>query len=203
MLAYLIENDPEGADWLRESLDAVNTVLAEKELPAHIEPERLPNLENRAWLQSFPYPGLHQLRRIAAYAAEKSGWVATPFPDARRAATDPILEKHSARMTSHLLCHSDCEGFYLPILFEEVIVDEDRIPGAMLGSSFMLMRELAALAPALQILLHGSTLQNAEAEKVNREVRDESPLWMEKGVWLCLYEAARLSTQHKTAICFS
>ena len=38
---------------------------------------------------------------------------------------------------SHLLCHSDCEGFYLPIDFADVIVDaknQMRIAGGLLGS---------------------------------------------------------------------
>ena len=29
-------------------------------------------------------------------------------------------DPEGARLESHLLCHSDCEGFYVPIEFEEV-----------------------------------------------------------------------------------
>ncbi len=73
----------------------------------------------------------------------------------------------------------------------------------MLGSSFMLQGELIAIAPALGIRLTQGKLSDQEAEKINSEAEAESPLWIEKAVWLSLFEAARLSIQHKTAICFA
>lgn len=204
MLADLVQNDPEGADWLRESFDSVNAVLADNKLPPHREPENLPPLDNRASTLGYPYSFLHHLRRIAAHAAEKPGWVAKPFPESADPTDDALVDKHSDNMESHLLCHSDCEGFYLPIQFKEVIIDDhDRIPGGMLGSSFMLQRELIALAPALGIGLKNGQLSDQEAEKINRDVEVETPLWIEKAVWLSLFEAARLSIQYKTAICFA
>jgi hypothetical protein len=202
MLADLLENDAEGADWLRESLDCVNAVLAEHKLPPHDEPERLPPLDNRAALGSYPYSFLHHLRRVAAHAAEYPGRVAKPFPESSDPAADPLVDKHSGFMENHLLCHSDCEGFYVPIEFHEVIVDDkDRIPGGMLGSSFVLLKELQAVAPALDIRLVNGRLSDEEAQKINSAV--ESPLWIEKAVWLSLFEAARLSIQHRKAVCFN
>lgn len=204
MLADLLENDPEGAESLRESLDLVNEVLAENKLPAHQEPVSLPDLDSRASILSYPYSFLHHLRRIAAHAAERPGWVANPFPDSADPAADPLVDKHSGKMESHLLCHSDCEGYYLPIQFKKVIFgDEDRVPGGMLGSSFLLQKELIAVAPALGIRLINGELSDQEAEKINQEVEAESPLWVEKAVWLSLFEAARLSIKYKTAICFT
>jgi hypothetical protein len=203
VLADLLENDPEGADWLRESFESVNAVLVDKGLPQHREPESLPPLDNRAALLSYPYSFLHHLRRVAAHVAEKPGWVAKPFPDSADAAADPLVDKHTARMESHLLCHSDCEGFYLPIPFKEIISDDqDRIPGGMLGSSIALQRELSAVAAALGIRLENGELSDEEADRINRDVESESPLWIEKAVWLSFFEAARLSVQHKAAVCF-
>ena len=107
-------------------------------------------------------------------------------------------------MESHLLCHSDCEGFYFPIPFTNILFDKkDRIPGGMLGSSVMLQKELIAVAPALGIRLDKGKLTDQEAQKINREVEAESPLWIEKAVWISLFEAARLSIEHKAAICFA
>jgi len=204
MLADLLENDAEGADWLRESFNSVNAVLAERKLPPHHEPETLPLLDNRAALGSYPYSFLHHLRRVAAYAAEFPGWRAKPFPESSDPAADPLVDKHAGFMESHLLCHSDCEGFYLPIEFNKVIVDdEDRILGGMLGSSFVLLKELQAAAPALDIRLVNGQLSDEEAQKINSAVEAESPLWIEKAVWLSLFEAARLSIQHRTAVCFN
>jgi hypothetical protein len=204
MLSQLIEDDPEGADHLRETIASLNAVLAANKLPPHREPESLPLLENRASILSYPYSFLHYLRRVAAHAAAKPGWTAKPFPDSSDPADDSLVEKQSAYLESHLLCHSDCEGFYLPIEFKEVIFDDDdRIPGGMLGSSFMLKKELIAVAPALGIRLDRGELSDKEAEGINREVEAEAPLWIEKAVWLSLFEAARLSIKHKSAVCFT
>jgi hypothetical protein len=204
MLAYLLENDPEGADWLRESFNSVNAVLADNKLPTHREPESLAKLNNRASILSYPYSFLHQLRRVAAHAAEKPGWVAKPFPETEDPSADPVVDEQSAYLESHLLCHSDCEGFYLPIEFKEPIGDDqNRIPGGILGSSVILQKELVAVAPALGIRLENGHLSDQEADRLNREIEAESPLWIEKAVWLSLFEAARLSIEHKTAVCFA
>jgi hypothetical protein len=48
MLADLLDNDEEGAEWLRESLANANAVLTELSLPTHSEPESLPTLDDRA-----------------------------------------------------------------------------------------------------------------------------------------------------------
>ncbi|MEX0718718.1 MAG: hypothetical protein WD066_19140 [Planctomycetaceae bacterium] len=202
VLADTLENDSDGAQWFRESFESINEVLAENGLPPHQEPETLPPLDSRDTIGSFPYSWLHHLRRAAAYAAETPGWIATPFPESSDPATDPVVERRTFQLDSHLLCHSDCEGFYVPIRFEEVLFDDDRISGGMLGSSFVLLDELIAVAPALGIRLGGSELSDDEVERINGEVDDESPLWIEQAVWLSLFEAARLSVRHGTAICF-
>src|SRR5262245_50605428 len=142
MLAALMENDEEGAEWLRESLASVNEVLAEEGLPPHQEPETLPPLVNRASILSYPYSFLHHLRRFAAHAIQDPNWEPKPFPESDDAAKDPAIADEQAMLDNHLLCHSDCEGFYVPIDFPDpIFADEDRLPGAgMLGSSQGLMR---------------------------------------------------------------
>lgn len=114
MLADLNLNDKEGASWLRKSLSKVNDVLAENNLPVYIEPEALPPLENRASLCSYPYSFLHHLRRFAAHAATKPKWAPKPFPKSQDPADDPVVADELAMLSSHLLCHSDSEGFYVP-----------------------------------------------------------------------------------------
>jgi hypothetical protein len=64
------------------------------------------------------------------------------------------------------------------------------------------MRELVAVAPSLGIALSNGVLADSEADRINREVEVEGPFWIEKAVWLSLFEAARLSIEHHTAICF-
>ncbi|HEY2308559.1 MAG TPA: hypothetical protein VGI05_22025 [Streptosporangiaceae bacterium] len=67
------------------------------------------------------------------------------------AADDPLLKKAYAGWPGepvgpfdHLIHHSDCEGYYVPVDFGQVIVDE-RLAGGYLGSSVRLLAETAGL----------------------------------------------------------
>jgi len=206
LLADLIKNDEEGAEWFRGSLEQVNSVLRDLGVPEHHEPEELPPLKSRSAIASYPYSFLHHLRRVYARCTADPMWSPQPVVLGEDPAEDPVVDSESNMFTSHLLCHSDCEGFYLPIEFHDVIIDEkedDRIPGGLLGSSFRLREELVRIAPRLGIRLEKGGLSNAEAERLAQEIDTEEGLWIEKAVWLSLFEAARLSIEHRTAICFS
>ena len=105
-----------------------------------------------------------------------------------------------------MLCHSDCEGFYIPIPFTDLIIDtkdEDRIEGGLLGSSHQLFDELNSLAPALGIQVQSGQLADSAIDEIRTGVDNEEELWIERAVWLTLFEASRLSILHKTAICFT
>jgi hypothetical protein len=65
------------------------------------------------------------------------------------------------------------------------------------------MRELIAVAPSLGISLSAGRLSDEEAARIDKIVEAEGPFWIEHLVWISLFEAARLSIEHKTAICFS
>jgi hypothetical protein len=204
LLSDLHENDPEGAEWLTGAIQAANALLTAQKLPAHVEPT-VPFLEaSRCSLDSYPYSFLHYLRRIYAHVARDPKWQPQPVKDGQDPAEDPIVEAETMRMQSHLLCHSDAEGFYFPIDFKDVIFDEDgTLPGGMLGSSHRLMHELITVAPCLGIRLQNGELSDSEAARLNEESEAEGPFWIEKCVWLSLFEAARLSVKHKAAICFT
>jgi hypothetical protein len=60
-----------------------------------------------------------------------------PCPDGENPAQDKAIDDQSSMLSSHLPCHSDCEGYYVPIDFgEPLFADEDAFAGAgMLGSS--------------------------------------------------------------------
>lgn len=196
--------DEEGAEHVREYFRGVNEVLVAHGLPAHAEPERLPPLDCRCGVLGFPYSFLHYLRRAYAHRVLDPTWVAAPLPDGERASTDPVIDEVSLDMTSHLLCHSDAEGFYLPIDFADVLFDEtERVPGGMIGSSYRVRDELTVVAPALGIELSNGALSDDVAEAINRDVENQSGIWIERLVWLALYEAARLSIEHRSAICFT
>lgn len=206
MLADLNEHDEEGAQWLRNSLANVNAVLAEHGFPPHKEPEELASTDDRSIISSFPYSFLHHLRRTYARCKQNPHSAIAPCGPDEDPASDPAIDEESNMFESHLLCHSDCEWFYLPIRFDDVLVDEtdaDRIPGGLLGSSYKLREELQAMAPCLGIQLQSGDLTDSEANNIRARVQAETGLWIECGVWLTLYETARLSIKHNTAICFA
>jgi hypothetical protein len=203
VLAYLIETDPDGVEWMRASLDATNELIQANGLPAHLEPETLPSLDNRCSLEGYPYSFLHYLRRTYARRVVDLSWIATPLAKDQEPTDDPVLRSQYTKLNSHLLCHSDAEGFYLPIDFQSVLIDEsERVSGGMVGSSFRLMKELIFVAPAILIHLDGGKLSDSEAQAINAGLENQSGLFIERIVWLSLYEAARLSIKHRTAISF-
>ena len=201
-LADVLTNDPDGVAWFEQSLATVNRVLASERLPKHVEPRTVPPL-SRSSLVSFPYSMLHHLRRAYAHRVRDPAWIATPFPADADPADDPEVEALTEQFTSHLLCHSDSEGFYFPIDFADVVFsnEDDDIPGGMLGSSFRLLEELRLVAPALKIALVDGELSDAEATRIDA-MDDSDPMRAEHAAWLALFEAARISIAHKAAIVF-
>jgi len=205
-LADLLEHDPEGAEWFEEDLAAANRVLVSNGLPPHVEPRELPPPRRRASLLSMPYSFIHHLRRAHAHRAAQATWVAAPLADGVDPTTDSTLQAQLELLESHLICHSDAEGFYLPIDFRDVLFeegDDHDLPGGMLGSSYRLLEELVRVAPALGIRLSGDQLSDAEASRVDDLASKDEGLFRELASWLLLYESARQSIQHKTAIVFS
>ncbi len=202
VLADLLANDPEGAAWFEEELATVNRVLASERLPTHVEPRTVPPAP-RASLGSFPYSTLHHLRRAYAHRVRDPAWIATPFPADADPAEDADVEALTEQFASHLLCHSDSEGFYFPIDFDDVVFsnEDDDIPGGMLGSSYRLLDELRLVAPALKIALVDGELSDDEAARIDG-LDPSAPMWAEHAAWLALFEAARISIANRTAIVF-
>jgi hypothetical protein len=192
--------DIECAERIRFDFAAINNALRKSGLPAHNEPETLPEFASRAPIISFPYSCLHYLRRAYAYRIQDPD---SPLPepaDGEDPSEDPIIERMSTPK-HHLLWHSDAEGYYVPIDFETVI-EHDDLPGLMLGSSHRLFQELIYVAPTLGITLDGQTLSDVQAERIEKIIADEGHLHIELMVWILLFEAARLSIEHGTAIQF-
>ncbi len=230
MLAELLEDDPESAEGFEEELAEVNRVLAAAGLPPHTEPRGPLELDSRASIDGFPYSFIHYLRRAYAHRVLAPDWVATPLADDVDPTADPKIQALLDGSESHLLCHSDAEGFYVPIDFQEVLFDADGsdedeeeddaqeeadeaegdadleelsgLPGGMLGSSQRLLEELVFVAPALGIRLENGKLSDEEAERIDALIDDDNGLYREYVSWLLLYESARLSIEHRTAIVF-
>lgn len=110
---------------------------------------------------------------------------------------------------SHLLCHSDCEGYYLPVEFDDILFPDDElgIPGGMVGSSVALLRELVYVASYLGIALDDEgELSDSEIDRIYAELGDddddEHPFYRERETWILFYEAARISVAEGTMITF-
>ena len=204
MLAELLEDDPEGAAWFETGLSAANKLLVQAGLPAHVEPRSLELSQSRASIESFPYSFIHYLRRAYAHRCANPSWVASALSEDEDPINDPVLEAEGDMLRSHLLCHSDAEGFYLPVDFNEVLfADEDcGLPGGMLGSSYRLLDELIVAAPALGIRLDAGQLSDDEAARIDELACSGEGMFREYCSWLALYEAARISIEYKTAVVF-
>ncbi len=199
-LADMKLHDTEGYDWAKQALARVVTVLKDNQCPIWEEPEVF-SASLRPHLSSFPYSWIHFLRRAYAWQNEHPG-VEVP-PSAREISEDDdrLIETVALDFRSHLLCHSDAEGYYVPVDFEEPIFD-DRVPGSMLGSSFALKRELAKIAPLLEINLESDALPDTEAARIYA-IEDDHPFFRENTVFLSLWEVTRVSLEQKSAIVFS
>jgi hypothetical protein len=123
---------------------------------AGVGPWAEPELDPRDVLDGamFGYSGLHTVRRLAVHLAE-TGTLPDPLEEGHEATDDPLLRKAYTEVTGgstgpfdHLLNHSDCEGYYVPVDFEQVIAD-DRLVGVCLGSSVRLLAETRRIANAL------------------------------------------------------
>ncbi|MBC7808883.1 MAG: hypothetical protein H7145_22345 [Akkermansiaceae bacterium] len=201
MLADLEQNDAESAAWFRGELAKVNRVLEANGTAAFAEPGTLARELRLNAADSYPYSFLHYLRR--AYAFQREGLPLTPAGDRISKADDNAIEDAGSGFDSHLLMHSDAEGFYVPVDFDEPIFSDD-VPGAMLGSSQGLLRELVKVAPFLGIELTatGELTDTVRQKLLDADTNETPPYYREYVVWHSLYEAARLSIAHQTMIVF-
>lgn len=144
-------DDAEYTAGLREDFAVVRELLAEAGAAPWDEPEVTE--QDVRWFEMVGYSGLHTLRRLAVHLAEH-GSLPEPLRSGQ-ASKDPLLLDVYADMPGnppgpfdHLVHHSDCEGYYVPVAFDEVIVDE-RLAGGHLGSSVRLLDEARRIAAAL------------------------------------------------------
>lgn len=170
-MADLKENDPEGYENFKALMAKVNQALNAEGLPPHHEPETVSPADFIS-LDMFGYSGLHYLRRVAAHITFTGK---LPLPGDNDSSNDPLVEQYNTESLeeeapksllslfkkspkisfdfNHLMHHSDCEGYYLPLDFTNVIFPDPelKIPGAMIGSSHRLLQECQRLAEALSI----------------------------------------------------
>lgn len=196
VLADLIVHDAEGAEWTRRSIAGLNKVLVANGLAEHHEPERVPALRRRS-VTSYPYSFLHYLRRAyACIVRDERLRTGEMTEDDFEFVQDVAVDL----MDSHLLSHSDAEGFYVPQAFHDPLCD-NALPGGFAGSIPQLLKELQRVAVSLGISLKDGQLLPAEEDKLVK-VEDGEPFYREKIVWFSLYEACKLCMAHGTLLVF-
>ncbi|MFF9573109.1 hypothetical protein [Streptomyces sp. NPDC014685] len=161
--------------------------------------------------EMWGYSGLHAVRRLAVHL-EAHGRLPEPLDGSQRATDDPLLiEVYQSlpgdppRPFDHLIHHSDCEGYYVPVDFAPVIVDE-KVLGGHLGSSVRLLAEVRRIAEALGL----PEDLDPDSEEVIDAADAEEPAaegWQRYGIeshdCLQLLAAAKLSVATGAAIAFT
>lgn len=201
--SLMSNDDPEYLADLRNELEALNALLASEGLPAHQEPETYGPVTSREEIGSLPYSFVHYLRRAYARAVENPGETLAPVADGEDPTGDPAVEALTYMFESHLICHSDCEGYYVPVDFDMVLYpDDDIIPGGMVGSTQGLLRELIYVAPYIGITMIGAELAETDLAVLRADHTDTHPFYRERETWFLLYESARVSLGNNTLIHF-
>lgn len=205
----------------------LNDVLFKNQLPEVFEPENM-NPEERLRFEMHGFDELHYLRRFAAYISETGSIPAEPGNE--DASEDKILAKYfrnyfkihtkQSLLTrlfsrkevikprfSHIIVHSDSEGFYVPLAFEDVILTNEKvIPGGMIGSSYRLKDECEELARHLELNLNIHPDSDEIKSLIQSHGKSEIK-WRHFGIesFTCirLYHAALKSIELHSCITFS
>lgn len=206
VLADVAEHDPEMLPEFAVGFLAINDVLAAKGLPAHDEPT-----DCDVWSADFVgHSGLHALREAAGFVhagldiprnilldgtdtTQSDALVKTflehvsgkgDFTLVGRALRSifKIKEKPELPPFIHLTVHSDCDGYYVPVAFENPLVAKKTSDETAhlwpLGSVMRLESEINALAKHLQISVDLTPDDPVLTEKIDTPDRTQSaPLW--------------------------
>ncbi len=216
--------DEEGYGYCLEQFRKINQVLKKAGIEEHCESEDIA-LNDTFSCDLWGYSGLHYLRRIAAYLAQGKG---LPEPGDNNADKDPMVDSYYEIVTGsstnifkalfskkmqrklafqHLIIHSDCDGYYIPLDFEDVLDCPERlkIAGDMLGSTYRLYDECKELARHLELPLE----LDHESEQLFNAAENQgggSSKWERYGIesFTChrLLHACEESLKYKAAIVF-
>jgi hypothetical protein len=195
--------DSDAVAYDRENFRHVNRVLATNGVPPHVEPETLPDFPYRGQPVSFPYAWTPYLHRAVAYARRAPDQF-RPVAEGENTAKDRRLDAELYTFAeSHLICHSHTEGYFVPVDFPDPLADtEDMLPGRVLGSSQRALADLVRTAPLLGVRLEGRELSDEAAWAIAEEADGSHPCWIERKVWLAMFEAFRLSVRHGCAVVY-
>ncbi|MCU0492625.1 MAG: hypothetical protein MUD01_13615 [Chloroflexaceae bacterium] len=208
-LDQMRSSDEEGFAHYQRFFENVTQMLQQKNLPSYVEPADLLG-RGRSW-QVFPSNGIAHLQRLAVYLWKIEEWptpgsenMGNPLADQQMesAYEDCYIEARvpnsQGQRFNHLVCHSSRDGYWLPVEFDPVLV-ENKVE---YGSALRLMRELEEIARILNLPL--------SLDPTNRDVQARLQSATGTSRWekyriesyncLALYHAARASQELGAAI---
>ncbi|MFC8392536.1 MULTISPECIES: hypothetical protein [unclassified Streptomyces] len=209
VVGVLVDAEDDYTEMVRADFAAIGGLLERAGLRRWAEPD--PAGAESAEFEMWGYSGLHTVRRLAVHLAA-GGRLPEPLGEGSRAVDDPLLSEVYETLPGdppgpfdHLVHHSDCEGYYVPVDFAHVIVD-DKAPGGHLGSSVRLLAETQRLAEALG-LPEDLDPHSAEVFEAADAEEPATEGWRRYGVesYVCLQllQAAKVSVATGAAIAFA
>ncbi len=174
-------------------LQTINIVLKEHD----VQPLDPPHARHADPFVAFiPRVSLHLLQRI--FVLDRYAQPVTPPGGTPTPRDYELIRDASYDLDSHLLCHSDREGLYVPVAFRDPIFD-DRLPGGILGSSMGLRDELEKIAAHIDL---SAPVDEASTTRLVDEQPDDHPFARERRAWAVLHDATRASHAHRAPIVF-
>lgn len=204
MLCDQARNDPEGFEVHRGEFEQLARALA-KEGIEWSEPEVIHPSGEHDFSAGFPYSYLMHLRRV--FALVQLGEEVAPVSavsDEQYEHDKVKIDDEMAMFSSHLLCHADYAGYYVPVDFADPLFlpeEAEVAGGGMVGSSQRLLAELVEVAGAIGIRLDEAGMLSA-AEEAALIAADGEPFGAERYTWLQLYRACLASVESGHAIVF-
>lgn len=186
----------------------INNLLKANNLPIHSEPLGRSVKETALPEMSLVYARLHHLRYIAAKFIEypTSSLDIKDLKKKRKTRTwwykipAKLRNEIYQECKSHLICHSDFDGYFIPIDFELVL--QDRELGGWLGSSIRLHKELEEIAAKLNLNLGTYTPDLNQLYEMRKQELQADPIGDIKLILLGLYNVTTASIHYNSAIIF-
>ena len=191
---------------------AINKLLKAAGVSSHKEK---PAGAEYYWQAGMGYSSIHFLRRFAA-ALAVNGDLPEPLKRSAKASSAPELQTYSQQREKskfkgaydHLVCHSDADGYYVPVDFSQVLNTDQSVSltGGYLGSSVRLQHECQTLAKHLELPeeLDFDTDDDDEWKQLKKATRGAA--WhqypIEAFVCVVLLQACEWSIKQRAAIEF-
>lgn len=189
------DGDPED---FRADIEILNRFLTAKNYEPYVEPGPLPEFRRRS-SGYHSFFALQELRRLYVCVLEGKE---LPRGEISDQDLDLIRSVGKAHPESHLLHHSDFEGYYIPREMPNGPLSSEEIPGYFLGSSQGLIGELMTVSEALDLELVDGKISVPSLKKLKAKGPD-NPLYQAAGIWISLYESAQYSVTHRVLVIFN